>query len=205
MNKLFIAAALATAFATPATVMAQAAPATAPSAAAPNPTVGAKVFGPDGVEVGTVEAVSGDVVTVYTGTARAGVPKNAFAMREKGLTIGMSKSQLEAAVNGAQAQNGAQKDAALVADAPVKSSDGKVLGTIAKVEGEDVTVTLTDGKAAALKKSYIGLGADGSLALGMTAADFAKATQAAASAQPGTEAGAGATAQSAATEQPSAQ
>jgi len=203
MKKHIVVAALAAASLTPIAAFAQAAPATpapatpaaaTPSAAAATPTAGAKVFGPDGVEVGTVETVAGDIVTVSTGTARAGLPKSAFAMREKGLTIGMNKAQLEAAVNGAKAENGAAKDAALVADAPVKSSDGKVIGTVAKVVGEDVTVTLTNGSAAALKKSYFGLGADGSLALGMTAADFAKATQAASAGQPGADAAAGAAA-----------
>lgn len=196
MKKLMIAAALATISLAPAMALAQ----SAPSASAPNPIAGAKVFGPDGEEVGTIEAVAGDVVTVYTGISRAGLPKSAFAVREKGLTIGMSKSQLEAAVSGAQAENTASKDKALVAEAPLKSSDGQVIGTIAKVEGDDVTVTLTNGSAAALKKSYIGLGADGSLALGMTAADFAKATQAAGSAQPGAEASAGAAGQAAASD-----
>jgi hypothetical protein len=202
MKKSLIAIALASASLSPAAVMAQAA---APSAAAPAPVAGAKVFGPDGVEVGTVEAVAGDIVTVSTGTARAGLPKSAFAVRDKGLTIGMTKAQLEAAVNGASAENTAAKDSALVADAPIKSSDGKVLGTVAKVQGDDVTVTLADGSAAALKKSYIGLGSDGSLALGMTAADFAKATQAASSAKPGADAAAGAAtgAESAATTPPS--
>lgn len=195
MHKSLIAAALATASFIPAAAFAQAtpAPATAPSASAAAPVAGAKVFGPDGVEVGTVESVAGDIVTVSTGTARAGLPKSAFAAREKGLTIGMNKAQLEAAVSGAKAENTAAKDAALVADAPIKSSDGKVLGTVAKVEGDDVTVTLTNGSAAALKKSYIGLAADGSLALGLTAADFAKATQAASAGTPGADAKAGPT------------
>lgn len=176
MKKSLIAAAIAAASLAPAAATAQEAAATATAA----PTVGAKVFDPQGSEVGTVEAVQGDVITVSTGTARAGLPKSAFAMRENGLTIGMTKAQLEEAVNGASAQTSATKDAALVAEAPVKSSDGVVLGKITKVEGDDVTVTLNDGAAVALKKSYIGVGADNSLAVGMTATDFAKATQAAA-------------------------
>lgn len=159
------------------------APATAAAGAAANPTVGAKVFDAQGAEVGTVEAVAGDNVTVSTGTARAGLPKSAFVSREKGLTIGMTKVQLEAAVNGAQAQTTAAKDTAIVADAPVKSSDGVVLGTITKVEGDAVTLTLSNGSAAGLTKQNIGLAADGSLAIGMTAADFNKAAQAAGSAQ----------------------
>lgn len=185
MKKSLIAIAIAAASLSPHAATAQQASATAAA-----PTVGAKVFDPQGSEVGTVESVQGDVVTVSTGTARAGLPKNAFAMRENGLTIGMTKAQLEEAVNGAAAQNGAAKDAALVANAPVKSSDGVVLGTITKVEGDNVTVTLKDGASVALKKSYIGLGADNSLAVGMSAADFAKATQAAGSAQASTDAAA---------------
>ncbi|EJU12999.1 hypothetical protein LH128_11061 [Sphingomonas sp. LH128] len=194
MKKTLITAAIAAAALAPAAVMAQAAaPAAAPAASATataNPTTGAKVFDAAGAEVGTVEAVQGDIVTVSTGTARAGLPKNAFVTRDKGLTIGMTKAELESAVNGAKAENTAAKDAAIVADAPIKSSDGVVLGTVSKVEGDNVTVALSGGSAAQLKKSYLGLGADGSLALGMSAADFAKATQSAAGGQPGADAAA---------------
>lgn len=195
MKKTLIAAAIAAMSLAPVAAVAQ-----APAANAAAPTVGAKVFDPEGNEVGSVESVQGDVVTISTGTARAGVPKGALAMREKGLTIGMTKAQLESAVSGATAQNGAAKDTALVADAPLKSSDGVVLGTVTKVEGDDVTVTLNDGATVALKKSYIGVGPDNSLALGMTAADFAKAAQAAGSAQASTDAGAPASDQNAATQ-----
>lgn len=203
MKKTLITAAIAAAAFAPAAVMAQAAPAAAPAAtaaASANPTTGAKVFDAAGAEVGTVEAIQGDIVTVSTGTARAGLPKNAFVMRDKGLTIGMTKAELESAVNGAKAENTAAKDAAIVADAPIKSSDGVVLGTVSKVEGDNVTVALSGGASAALKKSYLGLGTDGSLALGMTAADFAKATQSAAAGQPGADAAATAGGAAAATE-----
>jgi len=194
MKKTLISAAIAAAALAPVAVMAQAAPAPAAPAAsasaAVNPTVGAKVFDAQGGEVGTVEAVAGDIVTVSTGTARAGLPKTAFVTRDNGLTIGMTKAELESAVNGASAQNSAAKDAAIVADAPVKSSDGIVLGTISKVEGDNVTLALSNGSSAALKKSYLGLAADGKLALGMSSADFAKATQSAAAGQPGADASA---------------
>lgn len=200
MKKHLIAAAIAAASLVPAAAMAQDAAAPAPAAAAAAPTVGAKVFDAEGGEVGSVEAIQGDIVTVSTGTARAGLPKSAFVSREKGLTIGMNKAQLESAVNGAKAENSATKDAAIVADAPIKSSDGVVIGTVSKVVGDDVTVALSNGSAAALKKSYLGVGADGSLALGMTAADFAKATQAAGSAQASADAGAAATGTAAATD-----
>ncbi|SFF94505.1 hypothetical protein SAMN05518801_10445 [Novosphingobium sp. CF614] len=195
MKKSLIAAAIAAASLAPLAAMAQ----DAATAAAPAPTVGAKVYGPEGDEVGTVEAVQGGVVTVNTGTARAGLPTSAFATREKGLTIGMTKTQLEAAVNGAQAQNGAAKETAMVADAPIKSSDGVVLGTIAKIEGDDVTVQLSSGASVVLKKSYLGL-VDNALTLGMTADAFNKQTQASAAAQASSDAAAPASGATAATE-----
>ncbi|MCJ2183052.1 hypothetical protein MTR62_10165 [Novosphingobium sp. 1949] len=172
MKKTLIAAAIVAAGLSPVAVMAQAAP-----AAAAAPTVGAKVYDPAGAEVGTVEAVAGGVVTVNTGLARAGLPTSAFAMRDKGPTIGMTKAELEAAVNGAKAQQGEAKDAALVDGAAIKSNDGKVLGTIGKVEGDDVTMMLTDGNGASamFKKANIGLMPDGTLAIGMTADAFYKA------------------------------
>ncbi|MCJ2188259.1 hypothetical protein [Novosphingobium beihaiensis] len=170
MKTSLIAAAIAAASLAPAAASAQ------DAAAAVAPTVGAKVYGPEGNEVGTVETVQNGAVTVNTGTVRAGLPTSAFAMREKGLTIGMTKVQLEAAVNGAKAKTSEAKDAAMVVDAPIKSSDGVVLGTISKIEGDDVTVQLSDGASVILKKSYLGL-VNGSLTLGMTATAFAEQTQ----------------------------
>lgn len=194
MKKSLIAAAIAAATLAPVAAMAQGTATTATSA----PTVGAKVYDAEGAEVGTVEAVQGGVVTVNTGTARAGLPATAFAMREKGPTIGMTKAQLEAAVNGAAAQTGAAKDAAMVVDAPIKSSDGIVLGTISKIAGDDITVQLSSGSAVVLKKSYLGL-VNNALTLGMTADAFNKQTQASAPAQAGNDAGASASGQAAAT------
>ncbi|MDF2638340.1 MAG: hypothetical protein K0R64_1324 [Novosphingobium lindaniclasticum] len=202
MKKSLIAAAIAAAALSPMAAMAQGAPAAAAAAA---PTVGAKVFGPDGSEVGTVEAVQSGVVTVNTGTARAGLPTASFAMREKGLTIGMNKADLEAAVNGAKAESSAELATAFVADKPIKSSDGVVLGTVSKVEGEEVFVALNNGSVAQLKKSYFGLGADKSLTLGMTATAFNSQLQASAGGQPGADAQAAPSASAAATETPSGQ
>ena len=169
------------------------------ASAAPAPTVGAKVYDPQGGEVGTVESVQGGVVTVNTGTARAGLPTSAFASREKGLTIGMNKAQIEAAVTGAAAQTSAAKDAALAVNAQVKSSDGVVLGTISKIEGDDVTVQLSNGSSVVLKKSYLGL-VNNALTLGMTADAFSKQAQASATAQAGNDAAAPASGQTAATQ-----
>ncbi|MBH0113748.1 hypothetical protein I5E68_12400 [Novosphingobium sp. YJ-S2-02] len=197
MKNTLIAAAIAAAGLVPAAAVAQ----EAAPAATVAPTVGAKVFDPEGGQVGTIEAIQGDVVTVSTGTARAGLPASAFVTRDAGLTIAMTKAELEAAVNGQKAETGAAKQQAMVVDAPVKSSDGKVLGTISKIEGDDVTVALADGEGAtvAFKQNNIGLLADGSLAIGMTADAFAQAIGAAGSAQASTDAAASTGAEAAAT------
>lgn len=195
MKRSLIAAAIVAASLGPATALAQ-----APAAsAAATPTVGAKVYDTEGNEVGTVETVQGGVVTVNTGTARAGLPATAFAMREKGATISMTKAQLEAAVSGAASESGAAKEAAIVADAPIKSSDGVTLGTISKVVGDDVTVQLSSGSSVVLKKSYLGL-VNNALTLGMTAEAFNKQAQAGATAHAGQDAGASATGQVGATD-----
>lgn len=199
MKKLIIAAAFGAAVTLPAAVMAQDQGAAPAASAAAAPSVGAKVYDPAGDEVGTVETVQGGVVTVNTGTARAGLPATAFAMREKGPTISMTKAQLEAAVSGAAGQNDTAKEAAMVADAPIKSSDGVVLGTISKIAGDDITVQLSNGSSAVLKKSYLGL-VNNSLTLGMTAEAFNKQTQASAPAQAGADAKASASGEAAETE-----
>lgn len=142
-----------------------------PATPAAAPSVGASVYGPDGDPVGVVESVSNGIVTVNTGTTRAGLPATAIATREKGLTISMNKAQLEAAAGSAHAQSDAARDAATVAGASIASSDGVTLGTIAKAEGEDVTLQLASGATVMIRKSNLGL-VNGKLALGMTADAF---------------------------------
>jgi len=183
MNTRILAAALATAALSPIAAQAQsAAPASAAPAtqqAAVAPTVGAKVYGPDGVEAGTVEKVDAANAVVNTGTKRATLPLAAFGKNEKGLLISMSKAQLEAAVAAAETKTATTTSSALVANAPVKTSDGVAIGTVQKVEGDNVTLSLSDGKAITVTKQYLSTGADGSLALTMKSADFKAAVAAA--------------------------
>lgn len=63
--------------------------------------VGATVNDSKGAKVGTVEAVSGDMVTVATANAKAQLPKKAFAQSSGALVIGMTASELEAAAKAA--------------------------------------------------------------------------------------------------------
>lgn len=74
------------------------------SAAATTPAsfkVGATVSDPQGGKVGTVAAVSGNLVTVATANAKAQLPKTAFAQSPTGLIIAMTATELEAAAKSA--------------------------------------------------------------------------------------------------------
>ncbi|MDE8654542.1 hypothetical protein [Novosphingobium album (ex Liu et al. 2023)] len=200
MKKTLIAAILAGASLSPVAALAQGAPA----AAAPTPAVGAKVFGPDGAEAGTIEKIEGGNIVVNTGTHRATLPAAAFGNNETGLLISMTKAQLDAAVSAAEAQASASMDSALVADAPIKSSDGVLVGSIQKVEGDNVTVNLAEGNAITLKKEFLMADASG-LKLKMSDADFKSAVAAAtgsASAQADANAKGGSGEEAAATEPP---
>jgi hypothetical protein len=202
MKKSFAAAAFAAATLSPIAAFAQgAAPASAPTTAAPavTPTVGAKVFDPQGAEVGSIEKVDASNAVVYTGTKRATLPFSAFAKNAKGLLISMSQAQLNAAVAAAEAQTSSAMDTKLVADAPIKSKDGTSVGTVQKVEGDNVTITLADGNPVTLTKQYLTVGTDGNLALTMNAAEFKSAVSAASQASAAAPAGASTTAGAAAT------
>jgi len=63
--------------------------------------VGADVKDASGAKVGTVKAVTGDMVTVASASASAQLPKTAFAQGDGGLVIGMTAAQFDAAAKAA--------------------------------------------------------------------------------------------------------
>lgn len=123
-------------------------------------TTGATVYGPDGNAVGTIAKVEGGNAVVSTGAASAALPLDKFGKGDKGLTIGFTKDQFEAAVNGAKQQSTAQLSAALVAGAALYSSDGVLLGKVKSVATDgNVVVDLPTGAFSA-KKEQIALNGD---------------------------------------------
>jgi hypothetical protein len=120
---LFLASALAilpagAAFAQPATTGTDAAPPAAAEAAQPAAPVaaatdnaptaaatqadikaGVEVFDNAGVAVGTVQSVTATGAVVASGKLRAEVPTASFAKNAKGLVIGITKAEFEAAVS----------------------------------------------------------------------------------------------------------
>lgn len=180
MKKSLIAAAILAASVSHAPLMAQEASDQAAEAVAAALQVGATVYGPDGAEVGTIESLPAGNAVVFTGTQRATLPAEAFGKNENGLLISMTKAQLEEAVSAAEAQASTAMTSALVADAEIKSSDGVVVGSVQKVDGDNVIVDLPEGQAITLQKQHLTADESG-LKLVMSAAEFQAAVSAAAS------------------------
>lgn len=124
--------------ATPADPSAPAAPAAAQAA----PTVGATVYDAAGEVVGTIDSVNAQTFVISTGTVKAAVPVTALGTGEKGPTLGMSKTELEAA---SQAQTGDEFKSKLVAGTAVHGTGGSVLGTIKEADAQFVTLTTPKG------------------------------------------------------------
>jgi hypothetical protein len=135
--------------------------------------VGAKVFGPDGSEVGTIEQVQGDNVVVNTGNLTAALPSSVFGEGENGPTIGWNKAQLEAAVNEANQAAEAQLQTAFVPEADHYSSDAQLLGKVKSVGEDTFVVTLASGEFT-LPKEQVTMQSD-KLTFLATAADLAAA------------------------------
>lgn len=70
----------------------------APAAQAASTKAGDTVYDSSGQVVGTVESVSGDNFVISTGASKATLPVSALASGPNGPTIGMTKAQLEAAI-----------------------------------------------------------------------------------------------------------
>jgi len=156
------------------------APALAQNAAV---AVGAKVFGPDGSEVGTIESVEGDNVVVNTGSLTAALPADVFGAGDNGPTIGWNKAELEAAVGAANQEAAAALQTAFVAGADLYSTDRQLLGKVDSVADSTFVVTLASG-AFTLPKEQVAMQAD-KLTFLATAADVQAAVSAQGSAQGG--------------------
>ena len=124
----------------PATAYAQdAAPA---AAASVEVTQGASVTGNDGNPIGTVAQVTPDAAIVNTGSHEIPLPLNAFGKDESGLTLNITKTELDATLAQQMAEAKAALDAAMIAGAAVGTADAQPLGTIDTVEGENVVLAL---------------------------------------------------------------
>jgi preprotein translocase subunit YajC len=137
--------------------------------------VGTTVRDTAGAEVGTVTKVDAQHVTVKTDKHEVPLPRTSFTATDKGLLFGMTRDQLNAAVDQAMAQAAAK----MVVGATVLGSAGGTVGTIESLDDQFVTVKLTSGAAVRLPRSAVGAGPNGPV-IGMTVDQLEAAAKAAA-------------------------
>ncbi len=140
--------------------------------------VGAQVVDANGQPVGTIASVTGDLVVVDTGTNKASLPASAFGTGDKGLVIGMSRAELDAAVVEARTKAQTQLRAQLVTGAAVYGSDGALLGTVDLVEEAHVTIKTAEGARAKFPITAFAQG-DKGLSVGLSLAQLKQAFDAA--------------------------
>ena len=148
-----------------------------PALAQAEATVGTKIFGSDGGEVGTVQRIDGGNVVIDLGTVTAAIPASTIGEGEKGATIGWTKVELETAVNEANAQASAALASALVTDAEVYSTDKVLLGKVKEITADDLVVVELASGPASLPKQQMALH-EGKLTFLATAADLEAAVAA---------------------------
>jgi len=146
----------------------------APALANDQVVAGATVTGPEGNPVGTIESVANGQAILDTGKYKVPLGVEMYGQGEAGPTITVTKDQLNAMMDQQVAAAAAQRDAALVASAPVISADNQPLGTVESVEGDDVVVTLASGPVA-LKREHFAIDANGHLMALFTAAQLEQA------------------------------
>lgn len=117
---------------------------------------GVTIYGPQGNVVGTIENVTDGVATLDTGTYKVGLPVDRFGKNaEQQTTIAVTQAQLNEMAAQAEAEAAAKLDAALVAGASVVDVNGVSLGSVARVEGEDVTVSTEWGTFALKRENFV--------------------------------------------------
>ncbi len=160
-------------------------PSTATTAApAPALAQGATVYDPQGGTVGTVESMQGEFVVLATAKSKARLPKSSFGAGAKGPVIAMTATQLDQAAAQAAPAAGASASAGtakpdVAKGAQVADTQGGAVGTIAEVDAQFATVTLTTGGKVRLPVTAFGAGENGGLRVAMTAAQLSAAASAA--------------------------
>lgn len=158
-----------------------AAPATtAPGAAAATatPTVGATVYDSAGAVVGTIDQVTPQAVVVNVDNNKVSLPPASIGSGPRGLSITLTRAQVVAAAQQAQAGAQQQLQSQLTPGATVRGSAGTVVGTVKSADAQFVTLTTTKGGEAKLPMSGFGMGASGPV-IGMTASELDAAVTAA--------------------------
>lgn len=137
---------------------------------------GAVVTGPEGNPVGTIESVANGQAVLDTGKHKVPLGVEAFGESETGLTITVTKVQLNDLMDQQVAAANAKRDAALVEGATVMSADGVAAGTIYTVDDADTAIIQNDAGIVTLTRDAFAVDASGSLMALYSAAQLAANT-----------------------------
>lgn len=113
--------------------------------AAATPTVGATVYDSAGVVVGTVDQVTPQAVVVNVGSNKVALPPASVGSGPQGLRIALTRAEVEAAAQQAQASAQQQLQAQLTPGATVRGAGGAVVGTVKSADAQVVTLTTPGG------------------------------------------------------------
>lgn len=144
-------------------ILATALAATPIAASAADVQAGATVTGPEGNPVGTIESVANGQAVLDTGKHKVPLGVESFGEGETGLTITVTKVQLDGMMDEQVAAANAKRDAALVKGATVMSADGIESGTIYTVDDADTAIVKSDAGIMTLKRDAFALDANGNL------------------------------------------
>ena len=157
-------------------ILATALAATPIAANAADVQAGAVVTGPEGNQVGTIESVANGQAVLDTGKHKVPLGVESFGEGVNGLTITVTKTQLDGMMDQQLAAAAAKRDAALVEGATVMSADGVPSGTIYTVDDADTAILQSDAGIITLTRDAFAVDANGNLMALYTAAQIAANT-----------------------------
>lgn len=126
--------------------------------------VGTPIVDLQGGEVGTVASAGEGYITVKTDKHEARLAENSFTKADGKLLFGMTRDQLNAAIE----SSNASAQAKLVAGASVSGAQGAKVGTIDSIDDQFATLKLNSGKLVKIPRSGIAPGPEGAV-IGLSA------------------------------------
>lgn len=118
-------------------------------------------YGPDALPAGTIREVSGPAVVVDTGTNILTLGSESFVNAKIGPTIGYTKAQLDAEVATRLRDREARIAAAIAVGAELRASDGKLVGTLRRINPDGSVVVVDGENAYRLERSQLDADARG--------------------------------------------
>lgn len=145
-------------------ILASALAATPIAAGAATVEAGATVYGPQGNPVGTIESVSNGQAVLDTGKHKVPLGTEAFGEAANGLTITVTKAQLDKLMDDQIAAAEARRDAALTEGAAVITADAQAAGTVKTIDSSiDAVIVERDAGVVTLKREHFAVDTNGTL------------------------------------------